>query len=266
MSGPLADSFKTPRLTPGESHLWLASLRQPRSLVDSLAGCLNQYERETAARFHGEDNQRRYLVSHGLLRVLLGRYLERPPASLGFGIGRFGKPYLQLPEGSAAVQFNLSHAHDLAALAVSSVAPVGVDVERLRSTTDIPKLVKRYFSKTEIAHFQLIAFEQHPQWFFRVWTCKEAVSKAMGCGLSQPLNRFTVPEADLEARFQVTASCDLIDIDTWSVTGFRYGADYLGAVATPATRQRQISTWQLTPDDNGLLAATVAATAPGGIE
>jgi 4'-phosphopantetheinyl transferase len=241
----LSSSFSLPTLASEQTHVWLVCLQQPDPVARSIAECLSREERENGARFHGEDNQRRYLVSHGVARLLLGRYTGREPALLEFSTGPFGKPFVDQPSSDSALHFNLSHTPEIAAVAISRVGPIGIDVERLRATTDIPRLVKRYFSEDEVVRFGQVEFEQHTPWFFRMWTCKEAVSKALGCGLSEPVSRFTVPDGELEDTVQVSAASKLAANETWYVTGFRYGADYVGALATPATNLPRIRIFTL---------------------
>lgn len=241
----LSGSFSLPTLASQQTHVWLVSLQQPKSMAETIAKCLSRKEQENGARFHGPDNQRRYLVSHGVARLLLGRYTGREPESLEFSTGRFGKPFVDLPSSDSDFHFNLSHASEIAAVAISRIGPIGVDVERLRQTTDIPRLVRRYFSEDEVVRFGQVHIEQHTPWFFRMWTCKEAVSKALGCGLSEPVSRFTVPEGELEDTVEVSAASQLAANESWYVTGFRCGVDYVGALATPATNLPRVRIFTL---------------------
>jgi 4'-phosphopantetheinyl transferase len=237
----LSDAFAVPRLASQETHLWLVSLQKPSESIPRFASCLNQQERASGARFHSEDNQRRYLISHATVRLLLARYLHCPPASLEFSAGQFGKPFICSPRQESKLHFNLAHSADIAAVAISTTGPVGVDIERLRGTTDISRLVTRYFSNREIERFQRVDTQNYVQWFFRMWTCKEAVSKALGCGLSEPVSRFTVPDGGLRDTVQVRAASKLENTDCWYVTSFRHDENYVGAVATPGTVTPQIT-------------------------
>lgn len=97
-----------------------------------------------------------------------------------------GKPYLADYPG---VQFNLSHSGPWGACAVSE-APVGVDVELVRPMRQ--NVAGRFFTSTEQ---QFLARQPRPeQEFFRLWTRKESFLKALGKGLTLPMNRFSVLE------------------------------------------------------------------------
>ncbi|TAJ33096.1 MAG: 4'-phosphopantetheinyl transferase superfamily protein [Reyranella sp.] len=147
---------------------------------------LTDEERERARRFVGPLLQRRFVAARSRLRALLGRHLGRDPRSLVFLLNEFGKPRLaDLP----GVQFSLSHSQDRALLAVSEGPEIGADLEMMRPVEHLD-LARRYFHPDEVA-----AIERHDdprEAFFRIWTLKEAVVKAIGLGLSLPLDGFVV--------------------------------------------------------------------------
>src|SRR5436189_2592231 len=78
----------------GEVHVWRATLDWPASSIDSLERILSADEEQRMRRFRLDDDRKRYLVGRGLLRLLLGRYLELPPHELRFDYTPFGKPHL----------------------------------------------------------------------------------------------------------------------------------------------------------------------------
>jgi len=93
-----------------------------------------------------------------------------------------GKPYLpQFP----GVHFNLSHSGPWGVCALSC-APVGVDVELVRPLRQ--DVAKRFFTKTEQLYLACHPAEE----FFRLWTRKESFSKALGKGLTLPMDHFSV--------------------------------------------------------------------------
>jgi len=104
-------------------------------------------EAARAARFVTGDLSRRYLRSHGALRAILGRYTKAP---LDFGLGPHGKPYLP---AAPELQFNLSHSHERALVAIAWGVEIGVDVERFRSMSDCLALAERFFPPVDAAAF-----------------------------------------------------------------------------------------------------------------
>lgn len=93
-----------------------------------------------------------------------------------------GKPYLK---DWPRIQFNLSHSGAYGVCAVSD-APVGVDVEMIRPLRQ--DVAKRFFTKVEQGYLSA----QPPKEFFRLWTRKESFTKAIGKGLTLPMDRFSV--------------------------------------------------------------------------
>jgi 4'-phosphopantetheinyl transferase len=152
---------------------------------------LSADERERAARFCFDKHRRRFTAGRGILRTLLGRYLERNPRELTFEYSDHGKPFLAgtpVPE----LRFNLSHSHEVALFAFTSGRDVGVDVEQIRPDRSTREIAERFFSPREARALFALPPEQQTAGFFRCWTRKEAYIKAKGKGMSIPLDSFAV--------------------------------------------------------------------------
>ncbi len=170
-----------------EVHVWRVDLDGvPEGAV---ASSLSADERERAGRFRFERDRRRFVVARGVLRRLLGRYLDREPARVRFGYGPRGKPFVAAGGG---LRFNLSHSAGLALLAFGWRREVGVDVERVRPVPEAEDIARRYFSRWEEAELRRLPAGERQAAFFRCWTRKEAFVKATGDGLSRPLDGFDV--------------------------------------------------------------------------
>jgi phosphopantetheinyl transferase len=117
---------RTPaRLGPGAVHVWHARLDAVGTQLERL---LDEQERERAARIVREPARRRWVAARGVLRALLGSYLDESPRELRFATEHRGKPALD-PRGGGRLHFNLSHSGWLATYALTELCPVGVDVE-----------------------------------------------------------------------------------------------------------------------------------------
>jgi 4'-phosphopantetheinyl transferase len=147
---------------------------------------LSQSERTRAAKFFREEDRARYVFSKGRLREILARYLDAPAEDIAFCANEFGKPLLDTPFQSSGVCFNVSHSKDLVVIAVAFDRQVGVDVEFVRTIDDFESIARRCFTDCER---ELVMSEPDSlSSFFRCWTRKEAFVKAIGKGLSVPLN------------------------------------------------------------------------------
>jgi len=169
-----------------EIQVWLARTDVSEETIRELSEVLDDEERARAARFRFEDDQRRSIVARATLRTLLARHLDRPTSELRFVYGAQGKPALS----DAAIEFNVSHSGSFVAIAFARGSPVGVDVECERRASDLLAIAGRFFSPVEadvVRNASDVAGA-----FYKTWTAKESVIKAVGGGLSIDLASFVV--------------------------------------------------------------------------
>jgi 4'-phosphopantetheinyl transferase len=144
---------------------------------------LSADERARASRFVFERDRIRYVAARSFLRHIVAACIGGDPVGLSFSYGPHGRPRLSASHGLVP-DFNLSHTGDLAMLAVSWAAPVGVDVEAVRPTPDMPGLASQVMHPAELLAFGRLPPSEQTEAFFTLWTRKEALLKAMGVGLS----------------------------------------------------------------------------------
>lgn len=208
--------------------VWLFTLDCPADLVLQLAQTLDAEEQARAARFHFPRDRRRHVVARAVMRQVLGAALGRAVTDVRFDYNAWGKPLLA---DAAAPHFNLSHTAELGALAVAWAGPVGVDIEAMRAIE--PEVARQHFSTAEQAELAQLTGDAWTAGFYRCWTRKEAVIKALGLGLAQPLDSFDVtlaPEAParlLRLKGQPDAPA------RWRLQHMDPAPHICGAVATP---------------------------------
>lgn len=171
---------------------------------------LSPDERARADRFRFAHDRRDFVLAHALLRTTLSEGGDRAADEWTFGTDPNGKPFLA---GGGPVAFSLSHTAGLVACAVSTDGEVGVDVERVARVGDWRAIATRYFSKAELRAIEAEPQERRPSRFIEIWTLKEAFAKALGLGLSQPLDSSTfLVAADGSVSFEPPAG---LDRDAW---------------------------------------------------
>jgi len=150
---------------------------------------LSEDEKARGRSFVAAHHRRRFVAARSRLRSLLGQHLGLDPEAIVFVLNAYGKPsVVQAP----SVHFSLSHSGDQALLAVSDTLVVGADLEQVRPLDHL-ELARRNFHRDEVAAIEGKPSESaQRQAFFRIWTLKEAVVKALGMGLSLPLDSFAV--------------------------------------------------------------------------
>jgi 4'-phosphopantetheinyl transferase len=171
-----------------EVHLWRASLDEMAAEPGrTLADTLSADERARAARLRFVRDRRRFVATRAWLRVVLGSYLQLPPAEVAFFYGTHGKPHLARAADGTPLEFNIAHAESLAVLAITRDRAVGVDVERVRPMADIDAIAARFYSKAEQAELNALPPAERAVHFFQIWTGKEASAKVTGLGLGEAL-------------------------------------------------------------------------------
>jgi len=112
------------------------------------------------------------------------------PNAISFKYTYYQKPYLDINPFN--LQFNMSHSHNMAILAITKAYPIGADLECLKPIENVTDIARQFFSPQEYSKFILVPEDQKIETFYTIWTRKEAFIKAIGEGLSYPLNIFDV--------------------------------------------------------------------------
>ena len=213
-------------------YIWHVNLRARRlSAINKYSNILSSDERDRAARFKFPDHRDRYIIAHAALRSILAGYLEADPARLEFCRGPYGKPELVSATHRKPLDFNLSHSHESALVAVTLGRQIGVDIEYIKRDFHWQEVAERFFAPGEIARLRALPEEQQQRGFFACWTRKEAYIKAKGGGLSIPLQDFEVSLAPGEPVSLVSCSTDPEEVTRWSLAEMDVGPEYAAAVA-----------------------------------
>lgn len=210
-----SDYLPCPR--PDEVHVWTVFLPKMGPELARLQNLLSAEEQSKATGFLREEDYKRYVVAHGILRELLGRYLSVIPQKIEFVANAFGKPALSLGNGFQPLFFNLAHSGDIVLFGVTHGRNVGVDVEMIREDLNFMELAEGQFSPMEFTALQATPEPRRAAAFFRCWTRKEAYLKARGEGLGFPLKQFSVAFGENEIPAVLWVSDDDKASKRWSV-------------------------------------------------
>jgi 4'-phosphopantetheinyl transferase len=209
-------------------HVWRIQLAGDGERAERLATLLSADERARAARFHFDRHRRHYIVGRASLRRILASYIALLPSQIVFHYGPQGKPELANNDGERSpLSFNLSHSGELALCAIAR-RPLGVDLEWLREVPDADLIAARFFTPAEVARQRASA--DRGAAFLRHWTRKEAVIKAVGVGLSVPLDTFDVSSPE---KGPTVLGCSGGEHEVWHVVDLEAPAGYVAALALP---------------------------------
>lgn len=223
------ERIDAPNLARGEVHVWRTALALPPDEMQQLRAWLSPDEQQRAERMRIGQVRDRFVASRGRQREILAAYLSQSPKELCFEYGDLGKPRLASSAANEKLFFNLSNSHDLALVAVSRDRELGVDVEFVDRRSDNEAIANRFFADREKRALAAAPAEQRRVLFFKCWTRKEAVLKALGVGLTVSLDRIEVSPDD---------DCRLLAIDIrlgspkdWTLVDLVPAERYAAAVA-----------------------------------
>jgi len=159
-----------------------------------------------------------------LARYSIAQFTGKPDQKLVFRFGEKGKPHI---ENLTNVHFNISHSGYYVVCAVAATE-IGIDVERVRKVN--LRVAERFFSESEIKDLLACDENKRMHYFITLWTIKESYLKAIGRGLTQHLNSFTILKNSDSYLLTGNKEAEGYSIGTHELSG-----DYLMAVCAPTT-------------------------------
>ncbi len=190
MTGKNHLSYQNIELTTGFAHIYMHAISVGEGeIIDGLS----THEQGRTGEYKLVADRERYIQAHLFLREVLSKYINVAPADIVFNYTTYGQPILVQMVRDEPVHFNISYCGTWVMVGVAS-NPIGVDVERIRDIEDedMDRLSQTLFSAAERRYLQLIDnLPEKREYFFKVWTLKEAFIKGIGTGVSYGLQRFT---------------------------------------------------------------------------
>ena len=206
--------------------VWTAQFNQSRTVLAGCVAALCPSEIERASRFATAELRSQFAFNRGALRYILSDYTHESPERLKLDSGPYGKPLLR----SQPFCFNVTHSGLLMVCAVSRTAPVGIDIEHIREMPDMFAIANGHFAPGECERLRALPALYRTRGFFECWTRKEAFIKAVGKGLSIPLNSFdTFMPIGASGRELVTIE-DAPDVPQWWLCDLQVPEGYAGAL------------------------------------
>jgi 4'-phosphopantetheinyl transferase len=171
--------------------LWWCSLDDDETSLPPLSAWLSAAETARAARFGLPRLARRYVRGRAALRWILAHRLGVAPADVPIERGERGRPRLR---GGLRPDFNVSNTRAVAFVGICDAPDmrIGVDVEHEARSLEHAGLARKYLTPREQAALATADDDTHRKSFLRLWTCKEAMSKATGDALAAPLRDLDV--------------------------------------------------------------------------
>ena len=211
--------------------LWKIPLADQDPPLESLYGLLSPDEADRANRFVFDRDRNKFIRVRGLLRIILGQYLQIRPGLIEFRYEPGGKPHVADALNPSRLRFNVSHSGEIALIAVGTGRELGVDVEHIRRNVDLREVAARFFSPREVLELFSLPEEQQTLGFFNCWTRKEAFVKAIGAGLAFPLDAFDVSVRPGEPAVLTRIQRDPREHMQWILRDVSPSGEYAAALA-----------------------------------
>jgi 4'-phosphopantetheinyl transferase len=210
-------------VSPSEKYvdIWKVQVEDHQLIPQNI---LIQDEQLKAARFLHAKDRASFLTRRTALRILLSRYTNVSPSEIEFMSGENKKPELK----SNKICFNVSHSGELALIAVS-YSPIGVDLERVVTGFNYSDVLKYSFTEREIDHIEQDSDSR--KLFFRLWTRKEALTKASSKGLDDDLKEIPC----LDGWHSIDENLIGLKGD-WMLNSFNINTEYTGCIACEADK------------------------------
>jgi 4'-phosphopantetheinyl transferase len=218
-----------------EVHLWRIDIDVIGADESQWQQVLSSDELTRASSFHFSRDRQRFVATRAWLRTILAGYLRTDPRKndsrgLTFSYSKKEKPSLGPAFATSDVTFNVSHSGGIALLAFARGREIGVDVEQVRSNSDLEGISRRFFSTREQSQLAALSGEEKVEGFFRCWTRKEAYIKATGDGLSLPLHQFDVSIRPGESNALLATRPDDLEAGRWLLREVPAGPGYIAAL------------------------------------
>lgn len=219
---------ETPYLSGNMLHIWKIMLPLDEDLLSRLQSHLSNDEIQRLNNIIVDLDKKKFIAARGILRELIGSYLTIAPHKIQFSQNPYGKPYL----AENLLTFNVSHSHDCIIFGFTHDDPLGVDIEYCKVDFDLLSVAQDFCTNNELQKLLSLTEEERSLGFYRCWTRKEAVLKAIGLGLYFPLKALEVSLLSTEAISIINLEEKLSNNTRWNLMEINPAQNYIGAIAS----------------------------------
>jgi 4'-phosphopantetheinyl transferase len=220
--------LQTRPISKGIIHIWHTALNPWKNKVEELSAVLSARETFRKEQLVFQNRAEDYVISRGVLRIILAHYLGQVPESVPLKTYPNGKPYLPGSE----LHFNLSHSDGLFLYGLALDTPIGVDLQHVYPISNINTIIKNYFSPEEQNLINSVKENQFQDLFFTIWTAKEAYLKGTGEGFQRSPNSFTICHKNNgPLKFELRENLNSTLNNVWNIREIHLASNYKAALA-----------------------------------
>lgn len=188
--------------------------------IDYLKNFLAPHEIERAEKYHFKKDKNRFIICRALLKFLLANHINLDINKINIEVDSYKKPYLP---NRPSVYFNVSHAGDYGLIVIAKHL-VGIDIEYINKEFDYKEILQNVFHQNEIDVIKTSKDQHHT--FYKFWTRKEAIVKAIGKGIDDDLKNIPITDG-----LHSVPSALIFDFNKINVFSFNLNDAYVGTLA-----------------------------------
>lgn len=189
----MEDGWWRPFCTAGDATVFHIDLSPHPEREQTAFSWLNREEQARWMKFRLEPPRREFGLCRAALRAILCGRLACANGELAFEEGEHGKPAARVGRSPASISFNVSHSGRHGLIALAGRGRLGVDVEQRNTRRDLDMLIDEALTAEEKSRLAGVDANRRRQLFFRIWTMKEALIKALGKGFSLHVSELEIP-------------------------------------------------------------------------
>lgn len=208
-----------------ETHVWSHTIHFDDPFLREAPYMLSSEESTRAAKYHFEKDRRVYEAGHVLIRKILSHYTNIEASKLELSPIVNTKP--ELLKSPFNIHFNISHSGNKILVAVGFLTDVGIDVEKVIPDFDTDGFAEANYHPNEVSHLHTLKDEAETDYFYQIWTRKEAWLKLTGEGVNDKLKELDFSGKDVESTLPQ-------GISELHMTSWKESADYMVTLAAYA--------------------------------
>ncbi len=227
-----------------EVNIWLLDINAFKHSLDFFTSILSTDEVARSQRYKFENLQQNFIINRGFLRSILSRYLSCDSQDIQFDYNEKGKPFLSPPQ-QQFLKFNLSHKNQYTVYGISKI-DLGIDLETIDDNVQVKDIAKRFFTEDEYNNLCHLPITEQTEYFFKLWTAKEAYLKAIGQGISAGLDsiNFIKQINNFTWKFEILNSLNT-EQSLWKINTKKVIKNYFLSIAIKSTKNIKFNYYQV---------------------
>lgn len=204
--------------------VWCGNIKTNFSFIKEIKEFLSSEELKNIENYYFLEDKCNYTITHGVLRYLLSQYNNQYPKEIDYYYNYYGKPFLKQKFKEDPLFFNISHSGNRFCIAIDRQNEVGIDIQVQDKSLDLDLILSDVCTKKEIEYLLSLGNNERRKRFNELWVRKEAVVKALGKGLSHPINEIEV------LNYKCFKSLTNLNLERWKLEPIVVNHNYTAVV------------------------------------